>query len=472
MEKLLPVLKEMAVKQKGSIVQSVTMLPPSGSKRKYFRIMTDTGSYLAVSNPNIKENDAFVEFARHFRSIGLNVPNILEYNRDAGLYLQTDFGDTTLLKYITENKDNEGIIPAIYREVLDNLMRFQVEGIKKLNTRVCYPRSVFDEQSITWDLHYFKYNFLNLAGIPYDEQELEQDFAGFATQLLQADNNYFMYRDFQSRNIMINNGKTAYIDFQGGRKGPLQYDVASLLFEAKTNLSPLFREEMLQYYLSRLQDIHGIDPREFLKDYYKFVLIRVLQALGAYGLRGLHENKTIFLQSIPGAINNIKWLATNEKLPYTLKEMCNVLYRVTESESLARIARQPETFTLTVNSFSYKNGIPFDSTLNGGGFVFDCRALPNPGRLDAYKPLSGLDKPVIDYLQSMDEVNSFLRNAQSLVSTSVKEYLSRGFKSLAVNFGCTGGQHRSVFCAEQLAFLFKNEHNVIVKVNHRELQKS
>jgi hypothetical protein len=324
-----------------------------------------------------------------------------------------------------------------------------------------------------WDLNYFKYYFLKLAKVPFNEQELENDFNGFVDFLLTADCNYFLYRDFQSRNVMMVENKPYFIDYQGGRKGALHYDIASILFEAKTKIPADVREELLDHYLVSLNQYLPVSREVFLKHFYGYVYIRLMQAMGAYGFRGLYEKKELFLQSIPLVLNHLEWLLNNVKLPVQLPELTRVWRYLSESDYIRQLAKIHLKLTVSINSFSYKRGIPQDDSPNGGGFVFDCRSIHNPGRYDEYKSLTGKDKPVQEFLSKEQEMSDFLNSVYSLIGQSVEKYLQRGFNHLMVNFGCTGGQHRSVFAAENLYQHLNTKFkagDVEVKLRHREME--
>jgi len=342
---------------------------------------------------------------------------------------------------------------------------------------VCYPRASFDRQSIAWDLNYFKYYFLRLAGIPFNEQALERDFSRLTKLLLSASRDYFLYRDFQSRNIMLrkilNEDQPFFLDYQGGRKGALQYDIASLLYDAKADLPPELRQQLLDHYLDSLAGFVDLDRSAFIQHYYAYVYVRIMQALGAYGFRGFYERKEHFLQSVPYALKNIRWLLHNVELPVALPTLMEAFKSVVASEKLQGLASssEPEKLTVRVYSFSFHRGLPQDESGNGGGFVFDGRSLPNPGREERFKTLTGKDAPVIDYLNQQESVHQFLANAISLVDASVSTYQGRGFKHLMVSFGCTGGQHRSVYLAEQLAKHLRASDGVEVVVHHREQEQ-
>jgi aminoglycoside/choline kinase family phosphotransferase len=467
-------LTELFISWSGETINYFSNLLPSGSAREYYRITSNNNSAVGVFNTDKKENIAFINFSKHFLSKGLKVPEIYNEDLDNNIYLIQDLGDETLFSIISKVRKDESFPQELifyYKKVIEQLPQFQVKAGKDLDYSVCYPRSAFDEQSMMWDLNYFKYYFLKLARVQFDEQNLEDDFRRLCDFLLQADDEYFLYRDFQSRNIMIFKNEPYFIDYQGGRKGALQYDLASLLHDAKANIPQQVREELLQHYIEVVNNILPVNEKEFIKYYYGFVLIRILQAMGAYGYRGFYERKEHFLQSIPYALKNLKWILENIYFPVRLKSLFTVLSQLIESKELKKYEKNKSTNTLTVtiNSFSYFKGIPEDETGNGGGFVFDCRGINNPGREEQFRLLTGKDKEVIEFLQTKSEVGKFLEDVYSLVDHSVNNYIERMFTNLTVNFGCTGGQHRSVYCAEQLAKHLKEKYNIKVIVNHKEL---
>jgi len=355
-----------------------------------------------------------------------------------------------------------------YKKILDILPHFQIGAAKDMDFSVCFPRHAFDQNSMMWDLNYFKYYFLKLAGIIYDEQKLEDDFQSFCDYLLEADDQYFLYRDFQSRNIMIRGGEPWFIDYQGGRKGALQYDIASLLFDAKANLHPRQREELLDYYIESLQKHIPVEAESFRAHFYGFVLIRIMQAMGAYGFRGFYEKKPLFLQSIPYAKRNMLWLLENDKIPANTPYLKQIVEKIIKSPRLKQYDKPSTGLKVSIRSFSYKKGFPVDESGNGGGFVFDCRSLPNPGREAAYKKLTGKDAEVIEYLEIESAVGEFIENTSRIVERSVDAYLERGFTHLMVCYGCTGGQHRSVFCAERLAERLAEKFDVTIDLQHVE----
>jgi len=448
-------------------------LPQAGSYRQYYRITGQNKHAIGVYSPDKSETKAFITFTNHFRQLGLNVPEIYKTDLEHDCYLISDLGDLSLLDHLESNRVNG--LPSektleLYKLAIAELPRFQVDACKDLNFSVCYPSGEFDGRSMRWDLNYFKYYFLRLLKIPFNEAALEDDFDRLIIHLLKSGNQFFMYRDFQARNIMIDNDKPYFIDYQGGRKGPLQYDLASLLFQVKASLPYDFREEMLHWYLQNLKNYISIDEKKFVDDYYGFVLIRLLQVMGAYGFRGYFERRAHFLQSIPYAIENIRWLITNVKFRIELPELMKALQEIAKTEITVPVLPEAGSLTVSVNSFSFKNGPPPDYSGNGGGFIFDCRALPNPGRYDHYKKFTGLDESVIQFLDREKAVAKFLTNVYKLVDQSVQEYQRRGFSHLQINFGCTGGQHRSVFCASRVASYLEETYSLKVSAYHQEMK--
>ncbi len=453
-------------------VSATERIAQSGSSRIYVRVvLKDNRTLMGAYNDNVKENEAFFAFTDFFLQQKINVPNVLAVSEDKQYYLLTDLGDETLYSYLTAHRN--GTIPDdvfdYYKNVIRQLPLLQLSGKKNFDFSICYPRHAFDRQSMQWDLNYFKYYFLKLAGIPFDEQLLENDFNQLIDYLLEIDQDYFLFRDFQSRNIMLHNGEVYFIDYQGGRKGALPYDIASLLYDAKADLPQSKRDELLDFYLDELNKYISIDRQSFIQHYDAYVLIRIMQSMGAYGYRGYYEKKKHFLQSIPFATRNIRYVLENENLSIEIPTLKSVLMTITDIDWNERIGLKTENadgLNVIVSSFSYKKGIPADSTTHGGGFVFDCRALPNPGREEQYKTMTGCDREVINYLENFPVVSLFKQNVFSLVDLSVDNYLERRFTHLSVNFGCTGGQHRSVFFAQATAEHLQKKYpqiNVILK---------
>lgn len=444
-----------------------------GSGRKVIRLVGEKCSAIGILYGVREENVCYLEFSRHFRRHGLPVPEIYAEDLSQGAYLEEDLGDTTLFEFLSSHRTGDNISSQAveaYRKVVAVLPRFQIEAGRDLNYEVCYPRAVFDAQSIAWDLNYFKYYFLKLAGIPFHEQSLEDDFTRLTKFLLSANLDYFLYRDFQSRNIMLRDGLPFFLDYQGGRKGALQYDIASLLFDAKANLPPELRRQLLDLYLERLADFIKLERAVFMRHYYAYVYVRIMQALGAYGFRGFYERKTHFLQSVPYALKNLRWLLQNAELPIALPTLTDAFTSIVISEKLQSLSFNEQHLVVRIFSFSFGKGVPKDETGHGGGFVFDARCVPNPGREEKFKALTGKDAAVIEYLNQQESAHQFLAGAISLVDASVNTYQRRGFTSLTVSFGCTGGQHRSVYFAERLAKHLTGRNGVEVVVRHLELE--
>ena len=447
------------------------LLPASGSYREYARIKSMHHQVIGAYNHDVKENKAFLEFSTHFLGKGIPVPRIYSVSDDQICYLQEDLGNTTLFDFLTKVREREGFSDKIveeYKKVLRQLPRIQLVAGKDIDYSVCYPRQAFDKQSMMWDLNYFKYYFLKLAKIPFDEQALEDDFELFSDYLLEVDTDAFLYRDFQSRNIMLKDGQVYFIDYQGGRKGALKYDLASLLYDAKADIPEAIRKELLEFYLDELSQYTDIDRQKFKSLFDGYVLIRIMQAMGAYGFRGFFEKKQHFLKSIPYALNNLETLLAKNTIEIKLPELFKVLKSVVESTFLQSISSDTNRLTVNISSFSYKKGIPKDRSGNGGGFVFDCRAIHNPGRFIEFKYLTGKDPEVQQFLEEKSTMAEFLAPVVSLVKHSVEVYLERGFTHLSVSFGCTGGQHRSVYAAEKLAEYLRNNYPVTVVLQHIE----
>ena len=460
----------------GEDATKMDTIAQAGSDRRYFRIHGATKSAVGAYNADFKENKAFIHFTQHFCKKGLPVPEIYAENLSNGVYLQTDLGDTqlfSLLPPIGSPWSDE--LVGLYKKSVASLADLQILGGEDLDYSVCYPRAAFDKQSMMWDLNYFKHYFLKLAKVPFDEGALEEDFQKFTNYLLLAECDYFLFRDFQSRNIMIKDGNPFFIDYQGGRKGALQYDVASLLYQAKGGVPNDIKKAVFEHYVDKVESMISIDRDFFTDQYYGYVLIRCLQALGAYGFRGLYERREHFLSSIPFAIDQMEQILGMIKLPVRLPELFKCLELICKSEQFEgfdkkKYANSP--LTVKVQSFSYKKtGYPVDDTENGGGFAFDCRFIENPGRYEEYKKLTGRDKPVIEFLKINGEMDTFLNNVYGIVDKSVENYLERGFANLAINFGCTGGQHRSVYAADQLARHLTDKYGVRIELHHIEQEK-
>jgi len=448
----------------------------SGSARKYFRIVTETGSLIGTYSENTEENEAFLSFSRHFHGLGLNVPEVLAVNDDKTCYLQSDFGDDNLFAHVQKSLMAGGFgenVIQLYKAALKHLVKFQCIGHQGLDYSKAYPSACFDRQAILDDLNYFKYYFVKPhEEIDFNETRLNRDFNAFADFVSQAQNDFFMYRDFQSRNIMVKDNELYFIDFQGGRQGPLNYDVVSLLYQVKAQIPQAVRDELVLYYKEVLAQY--VSPEEVKFDLYQpyFVYLRLLQVLGAYGFRGLIQKKSHFIESIPYALKELKtW---NENHPLNdypeLQKVISQLSILNYPQTLNSQLLTPNSkLTVTVNSFSFRKGYPNDFSGNGGGFVFDCRALPNPGREPEFKTKTGRDWEVIDYLMAKPPVHVFLDHVKSIVSQSVENYKERHFSNLMVSFGCTGGQHRSVFFAQTIYEWLKSAYpDINLKLNHIE----
>ena len=435
----------------------VEKVAEAGSSRRYYRVgLADGESDLIFTfGDDLRENKAFCELAEFFSSQTSGIPEVLAHAEDYSWYVQRSVGRRSLLEVINECRraggDPEEKLVDIIRDCFKGLIRMQVADPAAWEPGVFNPP--FSRRSVMWDLNYFKYDFLKVAGFDFDENALEDDFERFAGRLVEVPDSLsgFIYRDFQSRNIMIggdglSENVPGFIDFQGGRRGPLLYDAVSFLWQAKAGFSDGFRREMLRYYLEELGRCRAIDMQEAEALVGQIVVFRLLQVLGAYGLRGLVEKKAHFIESIPAALNNLKeqldggMLSDYPEMERVCREMC--------SDKRWQNEEKPGGLTLEVFSFSYKKGYPADYSGNGGGFMFDCRGMHNPGRYAEYKTLTGLDTPVIEFLEERGEVQDFVEKSASIVIPSVDTYIRRGFSNLQVGFGCTGGQHRSVYCAE------------------------
>lgn len=449
----------------------IEKLPRSGSDRIYFRIYSGEQTFIATYNLNQRETQTFVYFSRHFVNAGLPVPKILAVNPDDTLYIQEDLGVESLLNKLEEHGHGEYSY-GLFRKSLAELARVQILGDKDLNYDWCLTAKEFGKQAILSDLLYFKYYFLDTLQLPYDKQAMLEDFDALSTYLTRTGNKYFMFRDFQSRNIIVKNDEVNFIDYQGGMKGALQYDVASLLWQAKAELSEEWKDSLLDYYMDEVDKLlqNPIDRVTFVSQYNGYVLIRLLQVMGAYGFRGLFERKAHFLASIPLALRNMKFFIEHKRIGIVTPEFDRVLRLVVSDEMIRRFeplqADENTPLVVQVNSFSYKKGIPADETENGGGFVFDMRGILNPGRFDEYKTLSGKDKSVQDFLEQRTRMNEFLNSVWDLIDITIEEYLRRGFDHLVINFGCTGGQHRSVYAAEQTARHLRNKYKLKVQLEH------
>ena len=471
MEAMQDAIKHLFLSYAGKDWERIEKIPQSGGDRIYFRIKQGADSYIATYNLNLKENETFIYFAQHFHSKGLPVPKVLAVSADQKIYLQEDLGSESLLDVLEREGKTERVY-QLFQKSLKALVQLQVKGSEGLDYSKCLTSKTFGKHAVLTDLLYYKYYFLDTLQYPYDKQALIDEFELLSDQLSDSHFNYFMFRDFQSRNIVVQNDEVFFIDFQGGMKGGLPYDVASLLWQAKAELSNEWKERLLNDYIKEAEIVLGetIDATLFKKQYHGFVLLRLLQVLGAYGFRGLFERKAHFLTSIPLGLKNLRAFLEVHTLDKDTPVFAGILKWMVGDEVLNRFtpmqATEKTPLVITINSFSYKKGLPVDSSDNGGGFIFDMRGILNPGRFDPYKNESGLDKPVQDFLEQKTKMNTFLNSVWDLIDITVEDYLARDFKSLQINFGCTGGQHRSVFAAEQTARHLKNKYKVKVVLAH------
>ena len=461
------ILKDLYLSYVGKDADSITELPSSGSNRCYFRLSGDQ-TLIGVSGTSPEENQAFLYMARHFREKGLPVPEVYAQSDDARFYLQEDLGNMLLFDAIEKGRKSSVFDEEekrLLHKTIRLLPRVQFVGADGFDFSRCYPQAEFNQRSILWDLNYFKYCFLKATGMDFQENCLEDDFQKMASVLLRNASATFMYRDFQSRNVMIKEGEPWLIDFQGGRKGPVYYDVASFLWQAKACYPEDLRNELLADYMDALRQYMPVDETYFLSQLRHFVLFRTLQVLGAYGFRGYFEKKPHFIQSVPFAMDNLRVLLAKDYPEYPY--LCDILRKLTNLKQFSDDI-QKRMLEVKIVSFAYKKGIPNDPTGNGGGFVFDCRAINNPGKYERYNHFTGLDEPVIRFLEEDGEITRFLEHVYELVDASVKRYLDRGFTNLMVCFGCTGGQHRSVYSAQHLAEHIHRKFGVKVNLIHRE----
>jgi len=471
MELMTAVIEQLFTDYKHQPITRLELLPQSGSDRQYYRIYTEEASYIATYNQNVAENNVFVQFTNHFKATGLPVPTVFCINDDHTIYIQEDRGKESLLDKI-EQYGKDDYVYDLYKKSLRQLARIQILGDKGFDYNWCLTAKAFGKQAIISDLLYFKYYFLDTLRIPYDKQGLLDDFDTLGTYLSQTEQQYFMFRDFQSRNILVEKDEVSFIDYQGGMQGALQYDVASLLWQAKAELNETWKDNLLNFYITEVQTLldKEIDSEAFINQYNGYVLIRLLQVLGAYGFRGLFERKAHFLTSIPLALKNVQFFVANKQIGVKMPVFNELLQKITSDEIIKRFtpiqANENTPLVIVINSFSYRKGIPVCDNESGGGYVFDMRGILNPGRFDDYKKLSGKDKPVQDFLEQRTKMNTFLNSVWDLIDISVENYLERDFEHLSINFGCTGGQHRSVYASEQTARHLRNKYKVKVVLTH------
>ncbi len=462
------ILKPLFESYTGQPLSQVQEFPTSGSHRRYFRLSGGPQSLIGVVGTSQQENHAFIALSRHFRSKGLHVPAVLAVSEDGLAYLQEDLGDQVLFDLLAHGREN-GFYSAPEKQLLlqtiRQLPRLQFLGGEGLDWSVCYPQEAFDARMVDFDLNYFKYCFLKATGLEFNEIQLQEDFEQFKADLLLEQDNTFLYRDFQARNVMIKDGEPWFIDYQGGRRGPIYYDVASFIWQARSRFPEQLKQELIDAYLDALQEFKQVDKEQFRSRLRLFVLFRTLQVLGAYGFRGYFEKKPHFLSSIPYALQNLRTLL---QTPFTEYPYLNgLLQELSVMPQLNEMGQ--DRLKVHIYSFAYKKGIPADTTGNGGGYVFDCRAINNPGKYEYYRQFNGTDPEVIQFLEDDGEVNLFLDSVYKLTDAHVQRFIERKFTNLQVCFGCTGGQHRSVYCAEHLARHLADRYDVKVVLTHREL---
>ncbi len=462
-------LKNLFETYTGRKAESAEEMTSSGSNRRYFRLKGGNISVVGVIGTSKDENNAFVSLSRHFISKGINVPEVLAVSEDGMRYIQEDLGDMQLYSVVSQGRES-GVYSAhesrLLCRTMELLPKIQFKGGEDLDWSVCYPEPAFNERMVMFDLNYFKYCFLKATGLDFNEVKLQDDFEALKRDLMQDTEETFMYRDFQARNVMIKDGEPYFIDFQGGRRGPIYYDVASFVWQARSRYPENLRKEMVQAYLNALKSYTDVNEEEFHERLRLFVLFRTLQVLGAYGFRGYFEKKPHFLGSVPYALSNLRRLLQTPFPAYPY--LSEVLLKLCSMSQFNNIV-EDKRLEVRIFSFAYKKGIPADTTGNGGGFVFDCRAINNPGKYEHYRQFTGTDQEVIKFLEDDGGIVKFLDNVYSIVDNHVRCFIERKFTHLQVCFGCTGGQHRSVYCAEHLAEHLAGKFDIKVTVTHREL---
>ena len=489
-------LKSLFCSFAGRMPDAVQVLSAEGSPRRYVRLSAAGHSFMGVIGTSVEENAAFIAMSRHFKERGLPVPAVLAVSEDGLLYLQEDLGDRTLFNVLAPARAS-GVYGEEEVELLVRTIRrlpsVQIRGAEGFDFGKCYSEPRFGARQILFDLNYFKYNFLKFTGLHFNESRLQDDFEQLCSDLCAVGGIGFLYRDFQSRNVMLVGDEPYFIDFQGGQQGPHQYDLASFVWQAKAAYPAELRERLVGEYIDALREFGPVDEKRFRQDLRIFVLFRTLQVLGAYGYRGLYEGKPHFIGSIPFAMANLRDLLSRPfaAYPYLTEVLTELSFHWDETYGPAVLGKQggparsgkpadtavsgrklverkpgAAPLEVQVSSFSYKVGIPEDDSSNGGGYVFDCRYMHNPGRYDEYKQLTGMDRPVIDFLEKDGEILHYLEHVYALVDPHVETFLRRGFTHLQVSFGCTGGQHRSVYCAESLARHLHEKYGVRVHLRH------
>ncbi|MFN0204553.1 MAG: phosphotransferase [Bacteroidia bacterium] len=459
----------------GFLPTHIETLPQAGSSRLYFRITWgENQTCVATYNPNyLAENEAFIYFSEKFQQLHLPVPQVFFLAEKKDLYFQSDEGNEALYNVLTREGHSEKVY-QLYQKVLEQLANLQIKGHAQIDYNHCLAAKSFDRSAILYDLNYFLFYFVNVLEINYNKTQLFEEFSQLADFLSQAPAQYFMFRDFQSRNIMVKENEVKFIDYQGGMRGALQYDVVSLLWQAKAALPLAWKKSLLDFYFEKANLLveGGLEKSSFYQNYQGYILIRILQTFGSYGFRGLFERRPYFLSAIPAALQQLKDFLEKEGLPIQLPVLGKILNEIINEKNVKRFqtisANAESKLVVKIKSFSYKKGIPADTTSNGGGFVFDCRSLHNPGRYEPYKTQTGRDEPVKQFLLTQSEMSNFLKNIYPLLDIAVQNYLERDFDSLMICFGCTGGQHRSVFAADSVASYLKDKYCVKIELEHRE----
>ena len=463
------ILKELFESYTGQKLSEKSELTTSGSNRRYYRLKGGNISVIGVLGTSFEENRAFIALSKHFKKKRLHVPTVFAVSKDGMSYIQEDLGEKVLYDQLAQGRESGSYSSYecnLLCRTIEQLPKIQFRGADGLDWSVCYPQPAFDARMIDFDLNYFKYCFLKATGLEFNEVQLQDDFERFKADLLKDDENTFMYRDFQARNVMLRDGEPYFIDYQGGRRGPIYYDVASFIWQARSRYPEELKQELIRTYLRALRGFKEVDEDHFRERLRLFVLFRTLQVLGAYGFRGYFEKKPHFLSRVPYALSNLRRLLRTpfQDYPY----LNAILSKLTTMPQFNEIASD-KRLEVHICSFAYKKGIPADNTGNGGGYVFDCRSVNNPGKYEHYRQLNGNDPEVIKFLEDDGEVLTFLDSVYKLVDAHVKRFIERKFTHLQVCFGCTGGQHRSVYCAEHLAKHLSGKFDIKITVTHREL---
>ncbi len=462
----------------GRTPASIVPLAAHASQRAMFRLVSQAGTAVGVSNADVPQNDSFVGFTQHFRKHGLPAPEIYGVSDDRQHYLVEDFGNDTLLDvHLRERHINQPSpkVVALYQKAVEYLVKFQVVAGRDIDFSLCHKAKAFDRTAIIKDMQFFLNSFARELIPTLNESAIVADFGIFADFLDKADSSFFLYRDFQARNIMVRKNAAgeddlAFIDYQDGRRGPLQYDIVSLLYQSKADLPADTRKILLNHYLDALAEQIPVDRERFLHFYHGFIFVRLMQVLGTYGEQGLRQKKEYFKQSIPFALGNLAHLLEAVALPIELPNLRALFTELVEKHRPPELPVARGSLSVNIMSFSYRNGYPVIDTSHGGGFVFDCRCIPNPGREERYKRLTGQDEPVKEYLSQRQEATDFYNHVYAICSQAIESYRSRGFNSLSIAFGCTGGQHRSIYFAERLTHDLGEVHGVFIQLHHSNLE--